>query len=394
MAVFQTQTVGSHQNGTMNGQSNSNNKQNGGKPWVSDLNDPDIRNAVPQDVPSIIDLKTSLPKHCFEGNLSRSMFYVFKDLSIAFFLYFGMLLVDYQPYSFVKFVYTPFYWFMQGTIFWAIFVLGHDCGHGSFSKFPVINDVMGTFLHTMILVPFYPWKVSHRHHHKNTNNIDREEVFYPIRAEYCKEGQDFRPFKPVFLGGISWFAYLVVGYFPRNNCHFNPFDSLYYPNFWGCFSSLAVYAGWLWVVYGYGDIVGLYYLASHYLIPVLIFATWLVMVTFLHHNEVSTPWYADDQWDMVRGQLSSVDRDYGWAHGLTHNIGTHQIHHLFTKIPHYMLEEATAVFRQKYPHLVRQCDKPIIPSFFRMFDIFEDQRHIKDDTKLFIYKSINKEKTN
>lgn len=27
----------------------------------------------------------------------------------------------------------PLYWVAQGTMFWAIFVLGHDCGHGSFS---------------------------------------------------------------------------------------------------------------------------------------------------------------------------------------------------------------------------------------------------------------------
>ena len=82
------------------------------------------------------------------------------------------------------------------------------------------------------------------------------------------------------------------------------------------------------------------------------------------------------------GQLSSVDRDYGWAHDLTHNIGTHQIHHLFIKIPHYHLEEATAAFRKSYPHLVRMCNEPILYSFFRMFRIYEKQRHISDDTKV------------
>lgn len=35
--------------------------------------------------------------------------------------------------------------------------------------------------------------------------------------------------------------------------------------------------------------------------------------------------FSDKTWNFVRGQLSSVDRHYGWAHSLTHNIGTHQV---------------------------------------------------------------------
>ena len=52
-------------------------------------------------------------------------------------------------------------------------------------------------------------------------------------------------------------------------------------------------------------------------------------------KDENVPWYIDKKWDFVRGNLSSVDRHYGWAHDIVHNIGTHQIHHLFIKIPHY-----------------------------------------------------------
>ena len=73
------------------------------------------------------------------------------------------------------------YWFVQGTFFFALFVAGHDCGHGSFSRYPLLNDIVGTLTHGFLMVPYYPWKLSHHNHHKFTGNIDRDEVFYPIR---------------------------------------------------------------------------------------------------------------------------------------------------------------------------------------------------------------------
>jgi fatty acid desaturase len=46
------------------------------------------------------------------------------------------------------------------------------------------------------------------------------------------------------------------------------------------------------------------------------------------------------EWDYLRGGLTTVDRDYGWVNNIHHDIGTHVIHHLFPQIPHYHLVEA------------------------------------------------------
>lgn len=46
------------------------------------------------------------------------------------------------------------------------------------------------------------------------------------------------------------------------------------------------------------------------------------------------------EWDYLRGGLTTVDRDYGWVNNIHHDIGTHVIHHLFPQIPHYHLIEA------------------------------------------------------
>lgn len=337
------------------------------------------------EFPSIIDIKKALPPDVFKPDLKKAFYYVAKDLSICLTLYLLLLVMEYQSSSVLRCAYTLVYWFLQGTMMWAIFVLGHDCGHGSFSNSPLLNDIVGTFLHTLILVPFYQWKLSHKWHHKNTGNIDKEEIFYPVREKDYSIGKDFKPFKPVFGFGFSWFLYLVVGYAPRKVCHFNLGEELFQSHVFGCTASLFSMALMTCVLFRYMFTFGVVPLMVHYGVPLLIFASWLVIVTFLHHNEVETPWYSDRKWDYVRGQLSTVDRHYGWAHKLTHNIGTHQIHHLFIKIPHYNLEDATQQFRKAFPHLVRISTRPILSSFFRMFRIYEDQRHISNDADYFAY---------
>lgn len=57
---------------------------------------------------------------------------------------------------------------MQGTLFWALFVIGHDCGHGSFSRHRWLNHLVGHLSHTPILVSFHGWRISHRTHHANS----------------------------------------------------------------------------------------------------------------------------------------------------------------------------------------------------------------------------------
>ena len=45
---------------------------------------------------------------------------------------------------------------------------------------------------------------------------------------------------------------------------------------------------------------------NYFPISVAVFATWLVVVTFLHHADVNVPWYSKDKWDNVRGLSITV----------------------------------------------------------------------------------------
>jgi omega-3 fatty acid desaturase (delta-15 desaturase) len=339
---------------------------------------------LPDDLPSVIEIKKALPGHCFKSSVARSMYYAGKDVvqvvAVWAALAYLTSVIDWVP---LKAALILLYWAAQGTFFFSLFVLGHDCGHSSFSNYPLLNDIVGTISHAFLIVPYYQWKLSHRHHHKNTGNIDKDEVFYPTRLS--QQSNNFKTL-PGFAFGFGWYIYLAVGYDPRRVKHFNPFHPMFLGHLVGCLFSLAGVIVMLYLVYSYYLAFGMTSLAIYYLVPLFIGGSYIVVVTFLHHSEMNIPWYADDRWDFVKGQLSTVDRHYGIVHEIIHNIGTHQMHHMFTKIPHYHLEEATRSFRQSFPKLVKACDEPILPSFVRMFQKFDQQSTIPDDCKECQYK--------
>merc|ERR1712130_247961 len=88
--------------------------------------------------PTLMEIKSKLPSECFRAELGTSMYYVARSAVIVALLgasAYGLL----SPSSsfFVESVYIRValwtaYWYLQGVVFWGIFVLGHDCGHSSF----------------------------------------------------------------------------------------------------------------------------------------------------------------------------------------------------------------------------------------------------------------------
>jgi fatty acid desaturase len=49
------------------------------------------------------------------------------------------------------------------------FVIGHDCGHRSFHKNNLVEDIVGTLMFMPLIYPFEPWRIKHNHHHAHTN---------------------------------------------------------------------------------------------------------------------------------------------------------------------------------------------------------------------------------
>lgn len=294
-------------------------------------------------IPSLAEIKRVIPAHCFKPSLVRSISYVLRDFLIIAALYMGAFFTYNTPFYHV---YLPFFWFFTGFFMWALFVLGHDCGHGSFSRYKSVNSFFGHILHSVILVPFHSWRISHRKHHKNTGNYEKDEIFYPMpESEYEGVTSIARLiYKELyFLGPWAYPVYLLKGYgnAMKNGSHFSVKSELFTKEERALVgTSLTCWSAMVSFLALCGYQFGIVNLVIYYAIPNLIFCSWLVIVTFLHHTEPGTRWYNTKTWNYVRGNLESVDRVYGLLEHFHHDIGTHVVHHLFPAIPHYHLIEA------------------------------------------------------
>jgi len=329
------------------------------------------------EFPSLADIKKTLPQECFQSNVGTSLLYALRTVMLSLGL--GCALYATREYNVAKnlvwifgggyvqgdfvanmvdYVFALCYILLQGTVMWGAFTIGHDCGHGSFSRYPLVNWLVGNVCHSIILTPYESWRMSHRSHHKNTGNMDKDEIFYP-------NSQTHHKLFTRSLGGV-WFGYLLFSNTPGRRNYLAYFNSEFARQRIAILASFATIGLVFRVIYiavqtfGWA-VVGLYYGA-----PVFVFASWLVVVTFLHHNDEDTPWYRDSAWDYVKGNLSSVDRDYGaFVNNISHNIHLHQIHHLFPIIPHYCLPMATNAFKTAFPQLYRVRSGSIIAAFIR-----------------------------
>lgn len=308
------------------------------------------------------DLKNAIPEDLFQSSVAKSLFYFFFDISIIGALLGLAMYLD-------SWLFYPVYWFLQGTFFWALFVVGHDCGHGSFSEYKWVNSLVGHVAHTPILVPYHGWRISHRTHHNNTGNLEKDESWYPLaKSDYEKLDWTSRFLRyKLFL--LVFPLYLFVRSPKKDGSHFLPGSNLFTPGekwqvitsttTWILMISLLTYAG---IAYGFLNLINLY------IIPYFVFVVWLSLVTYLHHTDTKIPWYRTANWNYVKGALSTVDRSYGIFEPIHHNIGTHVVHHIFSKIPHYNLLEANKHLKQKLGVFHNSSREPILKAFLNAYN--------------------------
>src|SRR5690349_7019958 len=57
-----------------------------------------------------------------------------------------------------------------------LFIIQHDCGHGSYFRSRRCNDILGRFCSIFTFTPYEFWRRQHAKHHARFNDLDRRDT--------------------------------------------------------------------------------------------------------------------------------------------------------------------------------------------------------------------------
>jgi len=264
----------------------------------------------------------------------------------------------------------------------GIWVLGHECGHGSFSKHKILNDILGFFLHASVLMPYFSWQYSHHIHHSKTNHLNLDESHVPATETEVK-GKLYRTLKEIFgvetfaifsilnMLIIDWPLYLLTGIGGGRKRGFT--SHFLIPNglfplssfFKVALSNLGIF-GVVYLLYLWVKATSLLEVFAIYIAPYIIVNGVITIVLYLHHNDEDIPHLDENAWDWFKGCLCTVDRNYpAFIDALSYYVATtHVVHHLFTDLPHYNAKEANVYVKQMLGDLYIVDKKPILQALW------------------------------
>lgn len=223
-----------------------------------------------------------------------------------------------------------------------LFIVQHDCGHGSFFRSPRVADIVGSALGVLTLTPYHYWKKAHAMHHATSGNLEHRgfgDIDTLTVDEYLALSRwgrfKYRVYRhPAVLFGVG----AVLHFFVRHRLP-TIVPRTWTRARWSIFWTDVALAGF---VVGMGLLVGFrQFLLVH--VPLMTLSCSMgVWLFYVQHQFEPTYWEHDEQWAyndaaLVGSSYYRLPRLLQWATG---NIGLHHVHHLSARIPNYRLQEA------------------------------------------------------
>ena len=222
-----------------------------------------------------------------------------------------------------------------------LFIVQHDCGHGSLFTRRSANDWVGRVIGVLTLTPYDYWRHTHAVHHATAGNLDQRgigDVDTLTVAEYQALSRfaklRYRLYRhPVVMFGLGPAWLFVCQYrlpIGLMRAGARPWISTISTNL-----AVAVpVAGLIWLI-GLGPFLMVQ-------IPITLMAAiggvWLF---YVQHQFEGTHWSQSDDWTFQHAALHGsshydLPAVLRWFSG---NIGIHHVHHLCSKVPFYRLPE-------------------------------------------------------
>lgn len=227
-----------------------------------------------------------------------------------------------------------------GGLLVRIFIIFHDCCHGSFLPSRQANMLVGTFTGILTLSPFSQWRHSHNVHHATSGNLDKRgvgDIWTVTVQEYLAMTPLQRLSYRIYRNPLVMFAlgpaFLFVLQYRFNRPGAGRSERI---NTWVTNLGIGALAALLSWAIGWQA-----FLLVH--VPVFLIAgaggVWLF---YVQHQFEGTYFESGKDWDYVKAALqgSSFYKLPKLLQWFTGNIGYHHIHHLSPRVPNYNLEKA------------------------------------------------------
>ncbi len=269
---------------------------------------------------------------------------------------------------------TALFVLLAGALSVRVFIIFHDCGHGSFFKSRKVNDVVGFICGVFTFTPYLHWRWEHALHHASSGDLDRRgvgDIWTMTVDEYLSASRGKRLAyrfmrNPIILFGLGpLYLFLVQMRIPSKKASRRDRNSVWYMNI-----AIALFMILMGTLFGW----------KHYLLlqvgVTLIAGISGVWMFYVQHQYEDVYWEHNDNWDFATAALHGssfykLPRILQWFTG---NIGFHHIHHLSSRIPNYHLErchKSHPLFSTVEPLTFWKSLKSLT---FRLFD--ESQRKL------------------
>ena len=228
-----------------------------------------------------------------------------------------------------------------GALLMRMFIIQHDCGHGSFLPSKRVNDWLGRAISLITFTPYAYWRRAHALHHATSGNLDRRGVgdvtTWTVREYYSRPWYVriwYRIYRnPFFLLGVGAPFHFALRQRIPGAIHRPFWDT------WG--STIGLNLALIAVYGGLGLLVGFAPLLK-VAVPIFLFGSWIGgWLFYIQHQFEDTHWDENQDWDFHSAAILGssyyvLPKPLQWLSG---SIGLHHLHHLCSRIPFYRLQE-------------------------------------------------------